>query len=58
MWAGWVPGQKFVRLALKPESLRGDKVIFSIALGLATVKVWTTPCFPRSRPLSPGPHRG
>ena len=48
-------GQKVVRLALKPESAIGARVILVIGrMALPAGKAWTTPCFPRSR-FSPLP---
>ena len=56
-WAGGRCVQKLraVRLALKPESASGDRVILVIGgLALPAGKAWTTPRFPRSR-ISPLP---
>src|SRR5262245_37766124 len=55
-WGSIAFGQKAVRLAVKPESGRGARVILVIVgLELPAWKAWTTPCFPRSRasPLPP-----
>src|SRR5262245_20875736 len=57
-WAGGTVLQKLLgvtRLALKPESARGARVILAIGgLALPAGKALRTPCFPRSR-ASPGP---
>src|SRR5262249_7833331 len=54
-WAGGTVLQKLFginRLAVKPESARGFRVILVIGgLGLAAGDGWAAPCFPRSRAL-------
>src|SRR5215813_11399065 len=56
-WGSIAFGQKAVRLAVKPESGRGLRVIFVIGgLELPAGKAWTTPRFPVSR-ASPAPSK-